>query len=117
MGQNTSNQLGNFSPKGTPVVQLPEWTGFLAILNKKLNGLFESIQGLLNGTFSGSVTMASGTATVIVPGISATSVATVTMAIGATQTGFLQVSFSQNSMTITSTVDTDAGTVYYSGKF
>lgn len=117
MGQNTSNQLGNFSPKGTPVVQLPEWTGFLASLNKKLNSLFESIQGLLNGTFSGSATMTSGTVTVVVNGISETSIANATMQIGGTQKGFLQVSVAQNSLTVTSTVDTDAGEIYYSGNF
>lgn len=102
----TTNQFSNYSPKGTSTVMLPEWTQFLANLNLKLNQLF-------NLTTYGTAKMNAGTVTIPIRGIKATSNVQAIMEIGGTQTGFLQVNCSLNSVTVKSTVNTDAGTIFY----
>ena len=102
----TNNQFSNLSPKGTSVVQLPEWTQFLANLNLKLNQLF-------NSSTWNTAQMNAGTVTIPIQGVKTTSNVQAIMEIGGTQTGFLQVKCSLNSVTVTSTVNTDNGTILY----
>lgn len=102
-----NNQFSNFTPKGTPVLMLPEWTGFLRGINQLLNNLF-------NSTYSNTAVMKAGTVTVTIQGVKPTSNVQAIMQIGGTQTGFLQAKCILNAIIVTSTVNTDAGTIYFS---
>lgn len=105
-----NNNFSNFKPQSSSVVGIQEWTQFLSKLNLLLNTLF-------NSTFEGNAVMNAGTVSVTIQGIKPTSNVQAIMVIGGTQTGFLQVKCTLNTVTVTSTVNTDTGTILYSGSF
>ena len=61
--------------------------------------------------------MTAGTVAIQLAGIKTTSNVQAIMVIGGTQTGFLQVKCTLNTVMVTSTVNTDTGTILYSGVF
>lgn len=101
-----NNNFSNFQPQKSTVVGIQEWTAFLNTLNRLLNILF-------NTTTKGTVVMTAGLATVTIQSVKQTSNVQAIMQIGGTQTGFLQATCSLNTVTIKSTVGTDAGTISY----
>lgn len=105
-----NNNFSNFKPLSSLVVGIQEWTGFLQKLNLLLNQMF-------NSAFCGEVSMYAGTASVTIQGVTPNSCIQANMEVGGTQTGFLQVKCTLNTVTITSTVNTDTGLILYSGSF